>query len=195
MDLDVNSPPSAIGYQAPSSQEVKGGTSEFDALLKRGLNFWPLVRTVKRKALLITGVTVLLTGFSAFQTSQAPPLYQGNFELLVEPITTQGQLADPTALARGVNTAQKTDYATQLRILRSTRLLREIVETVRSQSPAYADFRIKNLERSLRVGRLGETRLSQTKIILVSYENDDPDVVDRVLKATADRYLQYSLED
>ena len=135
MDLDANSPIPAVGNRASSSQLATRSPGEFDALLKRGLNFWPLLRTIKRKTLLITGITVILTGFAAFRTKEAPLLYQGSFELLVEPVTTQAQLSDPTTLARGTRDAQRfgvTDYATQLRILRSSRLLREIAEKVPS---------------------------------------------------------------
>ncbi|MEB3233271.1 MAG: polysaccharide biosynthesis tyrosine autokinase, partial [Leptolyngbyaceae bacterium] len=116
-------------------------------------------------------------------------------EILIEPVTTQGELADPTALTRGTNVRGGTDYATQLTILKSPPLLRDIAASVREQSPEYADFQEQNLERFLSVDRLGETRLGETKIIGISYESGDPTLVEYVLKATADRYLQYSLED
>ena len=198
MDLDANSPIPAVGNRASSSQLATRSPGEFDALLKRGLNFWPLLRTIKRKTLLITGITVILTGFAAFRTKEAPLLYQGSFELLVEPVTTQAQLSDPTTLARGTRDAQRfgvTDYATQLRILRSSRLLREIAENVQEESPPGIEFTVENLERSLIVQRLGETTLNATKIISVSYEDNNPELVQRVLSATANRYLEYSLED
>lgn len=199
MVLDATSPIPSTGIQSSSLQTSTSQPGEFDALLKRGLNFWPLLRTVKRKALLITGLTVLLTGLAVVKTRQDPLLYQGNFELLVEPITSQGQLADPTTLARGLQDAQRvgssTDYATQLRILTGPGLLREIVAEVASRDPNYANFSLERLERSLQIQRVGDTTQAATKIISVSYEDEDADLVETVLKATADRYLVYSLED
>lgn len=199
MNLDANSPIPSTGTQLPRLQAPPAPPGEFDALLKRGLNFWPLLRTIRRKAILITGLTVLLTGLAAIKTKQAPSLYQGSFELLVEPITSQGQLADPTTLARGLQDAQRvggaTDYATQLRILTGPGLLREIVAEVSSRDPNYANFSVERLERSLQIQRVGDTTLAATKIISVSYEDEDADLVETVLKATADRYLLYSLED
>ena len=105
MALDATSQIPSTGIQSSSLQTSTSQPGEFDALLKRGLNFWPLLRTIKRKALLITGLTVLLTGLAVVKTKQDPLLYQGSFELLVEPITSQGQLADPTTLARGLQDA------------------------------------------------------------------------------------------
>lgn len=199
MNVDANSPISSTGAQLPSLQPPASAPGEFDALLKRGLNFWPLLRTIKRKALLITGLTVVLTGLAVVKSKQAPSLYQGSFELLVEPITSEGQLADPTTLTRGLQDAQRiggaTDYATQLRILTGPGLLREIVAEVSSRDPNYANFSVERLQRSLLIQRVGETTLAATKIIAVSYEDEDADLVDTVLKATADRYLLYSLED
>ena len=199
MNVDANSPISSTGAQLPSLQTPASTPGEFDALLKRGLNFWPLLRTIKRKALLITGLTVILTGLAVVKSKQAPSLYQGSFELLVEPITSEGQLADPTTLTRGLQDAQRiggaTDYATQLRILTGPGLLREIVAEVSSRDPNYANFSVERLQRSLLIQRVGETTLAATKIIAVSYEDEDADLVDTVLKATADRYLLYSLED
>ncbi|NEQ95388.1 MAG: polysaccharide biosynthesis tyrosine autokinase [Cyanothece sp. SIO2G6] len=189
----ADSPQSALSQ---STQRSPDATSDIEEMLKTGLNVLPLLRTVQRKIFLVAGTTIMLTGLAAFQASRAPSRYQGRFELLVEPITTQGELADPTALTRGNNVRGGIDYATQLRILRSPLLLRDIAALVREQSPEYSGFSERNLERFLNVGRVGGgTRVGQTKILAVSYESTNPDLVEHVLKATADRYLQYSLED
>ncbi|MEM9215065.1 MAG: polysaccharide biosynthesis tyrosine autokinase [Cyanobacteria bacterium P01_F01_bin.150] len=199
MNLDANSPSPSTGTPLSSLPASTTTAGEFDALLKRGLNFWPLLRTIKRKTLLIAGLTVLMAGLAALKTKQAPSIYQGSFELLVEPITSQGQLADPTTLTRGLQDAQRadgaTDYATQLRILTGPGLLREIAAEVSSRDPNYINFTADDLARSLLVRRVGDTALSATKIISVSYEAEDADLVETVLKATSDRYLLYSLED
>ncbi|MGK7889277.1 MAG: GumC family protein [Leptolyngbyaceae cyanobacterium] len=190
----ANDPTTAIAQPPP--QRSPESSNDVEEMLKKGLNLLPLLRTVYRKIFLVAGVTIALTGVAALQARRAPSMYQGTFEILIEPITAQGELADPTALTRGDNVRLGgTDYATQLRILRSPTLLRDIAAIVREQDPAYSNFSERNLQRFLTVARVGEGRTAQTKIIAVSYGNADPNLVEYVLKATADRYLQYSLED
>lgn len=163
-----------------------------------GLNFKPLLRTVRRKILLIAGVT----GISLFAANQLiedpPPTYEGNFQMLVEPVTSTDKLTDPLTLTRTQGNPNDNlfniDYPTQLEILKSSEILDEIVAEVQSQYPS---FTLKEIQKKLTVERLigANRRFDRTKILEIEYEGSNPDLIELVLRETAERYLNYSREE
>lgn len=172
-------------------------SGEFDALLKRGLNVRPFIRSVRRRLWIAVGVTALFAGFAVYKSWQNPQTYRAGFQLLVEPISTQAAFSDPTTVTRSGERGAPAnvtgvDYPTQLQVLQSRGILDEIVDEVQEQ---YPNFNYNRFRRNLAVERVGDTRLTLTRLIGVSYVDSDPELVEAVLAATADRYLRYSLED
>lgn len=137
-----------------------------------GLNFKPLLRTVRRKILLIAGIT----GISLFAANRfiedPPPTYEGNFQILVEPVTSTDKLTDPLTLTRTQGNPNENlfniDYPTQLQILKSPEVLDEIVAEVQTQYPS---FTLKEIQKKLTVERLigANRRFDQTKILEIEY--------------------------
>ena len=179
------------------------GEDESDNLQQRGLNFSPFLRTVKRKALLIGVVTALATGFYVYRNykQNSALYYAGSFQLLTEPITLEAKSSDPNTLvnpneilnARISAVDYSTiDYPTMLQILRSPDILYKIVERVKTK---YPEFSISQLSQNLQVERINnsDNRLDASKILAISYIDGDPKLVQLVLEATAQEYLDYSL--
>jgi polysaccharide biosynthesis transport protein len=165
----------------------------------RGLNFKSLGRTLRRNALLITGVTTAISALTWFLALSTPAAFKGNFRLLVEPVSNEERSVEPSAVTRADGTvpgrdAFGLDYQTQLQILKSEEMLESIMQDVRSQ---YPDFSAAELSKGLKVLRLAENNdpNNATKIIEVTFEGKDPGLVQKVLQTTADRFLRYSLED
>lgn len=169
---------------------------------QKGLNFRPILRAVKRKALLIISLTVVC-GTGGFQYSKTiKTAYEGDFRLLVEPITNEAKISDPSALTRseGRIPSQDTfglDYPTQLEILQSPKMLKEILDTVRSQ---YSDVKEFPFKKSLVVQRYTGDKPAapdapQTKIIQVLYSAEDPKQVLFVLDVVKKKFLAYSLQE
>jgi capsular exopolysaccharide synthesis family protein len=154
-----------------------------------GLNIKPYLKTARRNIILIAATTILIGAVAYIKNSSAPPVYGAGFRLLVEPVNTEAQLTDPSALARdgGGIDRRELDYGTQLEILQSPQVLREIVDKVKTQFPTFGYGQLKN---NLLIERSGNT-----KIIDVSFAGSDPDLVQLVLDETAARFLQYSLEE
>lgn len=171
---------------------------EADVSPNRGLNLRALGRTIQRQALLIAGVATATTALAIFQAMKIPLTYEGDFQLLVEPVTNEARIADPITVTRtegGVpgRDVFTLDYATQIEILQNPEMLNSIVQQVKSQ---YPDFSYVNLREGLVVERLvSEESPDATRIIKITFEGNDPGLVQEVLKVTADRFLQYSLED
>ncbi len=159
---------------------------------------WPIVRTLQRKAWLVSGVTGTLAVLAWMSGASTPPLYQGGFRLLVEPVTSEARIAEPTTLSRtdgGVPNENifKLDYPTQLEILRSPRVLDDVYEAVVAEFP---DFSYGELFSGIVIARSGgKSRTTETRILDVTYQGYNPDQVDLVLQELAKKYLRYSLED
>ncbi|MGG6294354.1 GumC family protein [Leptolyngbya sp. AN02str] len=165
---------------------------------KKASPILPLIRTVQRKLPLITGIAGVMSVLAWLSTASDAPTYGGGFRLLVEPITSEGRIAEPTALSRtdgGVPSEQlfKLDYPTQLEILRSPRVLNEVYEAVKAKHP---EFIYPELVSGLVLQRSGgKSRSTETKILDVMYQGYNPDTVQTVLDELSKKYLRYSLED
>lgn len=165
---------------------------------QQGLNVTGLLEVIKRNTLPIVGISGI-AALILLLTNSSAPTYTGDFQLLVEPVTSEAKFSEPSTLTSGTKnrniSSLEMDYSTIITILRSPGMLDEIVAEVREQ---YPDFSQKQLRDNLEIARLNldEYDLSQrTKIIEVSYKESAPDLVNLVLEKTADKYLKYSLEE
>lgn len=177
------------------------GQDEVSTAPQKGLNLRPLLRTVQRKAPVVIGIAGAVSfGTFIWANQTIPTTYRGDFQLLVEPVTTEGRYVQPGALTRGPGQAAPTnldgstlDYATQLEILRSPRMLSSIYEPVKKR---YPDLKYFPFSKGITIERLTNDKSPEpTKIIKISFEAEDPKQVEFVLKIAAERFLKYSLEE
>ncbi|MEM7757325.1 MAG: hypothetical protein AAF298_04230 [Cyanobacteria bacterium P01_A01_bin.40] len=159
-------------------------------------NFLPLLTTIKRKALLIAAVTGLTTLYAAYIDSKHNPVlkYSGDFQLLVEPLTSTARSTDPIALANnqsGSTRLFEIDYPSMLRVLTSENILDNVVEEVQID---YPEFNLEQLTKNLTVERVGgKNKLDASKILAINYTDKDPKLVELVLEETSREYLDYGL--
>ncbi len=155
------------------------------------LNLRRLLTVMRRRALIIASVASAVTAVVVFQTLRQTPIYEGRFQVLVEPVTAaQSKLDKLTALAGSdTNAGASLDYETQIEVLRSTKLLSPIVAQINT---TYPDVSYDSL---IRGNQLGISRLQETKILEVSYRDPDPKKVQFVLEQVAGGYLRYSLDE
>lgn len=165
---------------------------------QKGLNIRPFLRTIQRKALLIAGITTLTTGAAAYVGVNAPATYGGSFQLLVEPVTSEARLAEPSTLTRNQGRvpdekAFELDYSTVFTLLTGPGMFSSIVEQVRTE---YPNFSVGQLASGLTIERLTSEKFGgKTKIVHVTYQSSDPKLVKIVLDKTSQRFLRYSLEE
>lgn len=172
---------------------------DLDNAPNRGINLRSLGRTIQRQALMIAGIATIVAVAASFQAMKIRPSYKGDFRLLVEPVSNAARVTDPITVTRtqGDNIPSgdvfRLDYSTQIEILQSPGMLNSIAQEVQTQHP---NFTLGELQEGLKIERLTpENAPEPTRIIEVSFENTDSTLVQDVLKATADRYLRYSLEE
>lgn len=166
---------------------------------KKSPGIRPVLRTLQRRVILIIGTAGITTlvGFP-LMGGEAPTVYKGNFQLLVEPATSEQQLADPLTLTRSEGQPSdkffSLDYPTQIRILTSPEILNNITKQIQVRYPR---FKVEDLTDKLELERVsnGSSIRDQTKILEVSYKGKDTDQVLFVLQKTAEKYLKYSLDE
>ncbi len=154
------------------------------------LNLRHLLSVVRRRAVVIAGVTIAVTSALSFWTFSQTPKYEGKFQLLVEPVTEEGNL-DKLTQVPGVSESPGSilDYDTQIEVLRSPNLMAPILEEIEK---GYKDVSYDSLIGS---SELNIERLEETKILEVRYRDTDPKKVRFVLHQVARGYLRYSLQE
>ncbi|MDY6784013.1 MAG: polysaccharide biosynthesis tyrosine autokinase [Cyanobacteriota bacterium] len=152
-----------------------------------------MLAVVRRRIVIIVVVaSAIAAGVGAKLTAQTP-LYEGEFQLLVEPVAGQDRLArlEQTLYEQGnrgaANKPGGLDYNTQIDVLRSYQLLFPIYEKIQER---YADLSYEKLLERLEIDRRRET-----KILNIRYQNTNPEKVQFVLEKLAEGYINYSLAE
>ena len=198
--METEQDPNLVAVSSQSRQVQQFSTEEGEESgekPQKGLNIAPLLRTFQRKALIIIAIVGMASGGIVYQIKGGKKTYQGDFRMLVEPVTTEARIADPSSLTNregGVPNRDffSLDYATQLEILQSPQMLSAITKQVKNQYPKFTE---EILKQGLLVLRLGETELNKTKILEIKFLGQDPELVEFVLQETKKKYLKYSLDE
>ncbi|NWF58346.1 MAG: polysaccharide biosynthesis tyrosine autokinase [Fischerella sp.] len=171
-------------------------TDDFAEFKKRGLDLRPFMRMFQRNLLLISSIASLVATITIYFVLSSPRSYEGNFQILVEPVTSEAKLTDPSFISRNgeVNNNPKTDvnYPSLLRVLQGTEMLGRVVQKIQAR---YPDITYETFNQNLVVQRIGEDLLDSTNIIEVIYKDSDPEKVEFVLSEIAQEYLSFSLND
>ncbi|MEH2192002.1 MAG: polysaccharide biosynthesis tyrosine autokinase [Nostoc sp.] len=149
-------------------------------------NFLQLLSVLRRRALVIAGVTITLTTvmFVTLILNRQLPVYQGNFRLLVEPVNDDTKVVD---IVKEPNISKSgLDYESQIEVLKSPQLMGKIVKQLEAK---YPDISYDTLLKNITISRFAET-----KIIEVRYQSQDPNQIKVVLDLIANNYLDYSRE-
>jgi polysaccharide biosynthesis transport protein len=145
---------------------------------------------VRRRLWVILGVSALtMTGLGALIMTR-PPMYEGKFRLLVEPVTTgQDKLSRTLEMAAGANGAANPDtldYKSQIEVLLSQKVLAPVLRDLQQQEP--------DLDYKALVDRRLEIRNPRdTKLLDISFKANDRRKVEIALRQLADRFIKYSI--
>jgi succinoglycan biosynthesis transport protein ExoP len=184
-------------YSQPSSSDLNGKSAPqllqaqpFVMWSEQQVDDWTardFLSIIRRRALIIAGVAVtVMAGVCSITFSQQAE-YQGNFQLLVEPVNSDDASLSNLTVTVNPNLGRAgLDYETQIQVLKSPELMSTIVNKLRA---SYPDISYASIINNLTIARLG-----QTKMIEVRYRSSDPKKIKVVLQQLADAYLKYSLE-
>jgi len=166
-------PPGAVG---PTGQPIAN-----EADLKQ------ILQVLQRRMLLFVSVAACVSAVIWYRGAQVVPQYEGQFRLLVEPVTNQDPLPQVlSATGQGEGWGRdRLDYETQIQVLRSPELLGPILQTIQAQYPQVTYETLSQ--------RLNIVRLQETKILEIRYRHPDPQQIKAVLDQLAQGYLRHSL--
>ncbi|MBV6623418.1 MAG: polysaccharide biosynthesis tyrosine autokinase [Rivularia sp. (in: Bacteria)] len=154
------------------------------------VNLGKLAAALRRRALLIAGVTGVVATAAVLKAEADPPVYQGQFEILTEPVTGEGKaLANlPQTLGSQEKIAPKSEeqIQTTIKVLTSPRVLNPVVEKLQTK---YPQLDYNSLVKSLYISA------NQPSILTVGYVSPDKQVVSDVLDEISEAYLEYSLKE
>ncbi len=158
-----------------------------------GLNLGQVGATLRRRALLIVGVTGVVAAAAALKAETDPPVYNGRFEILTKPVTGESKaIANiQQGLSQGTVVAPEPEsVATTIKVLESPRLLNPIVKELQKKYPQkYARLTSKDLASDLQITS------NQPNVLAVEYVYSDEEQVKEVLQELQRTYLQYSLAE
>ena len=144
------------------------------------------LKMLQRRAVIVAGVAGIAMVVAINGVINQPPVYRSSFRLLVEPVNADNNIPDIATPSRP-GTGQGLDYETQIQVLRSPELMKKLVDQLHLLQP---DINLSNV-----TGNLSIMRLGKTKILEVSYQDDDPAKVQAVLEQAVQVYLRYSLAE
>lgn len=164
------------------------------------LDLGQLFAVIRRRAFVILGVAIAVTGAVWIWTANQIPKYEGKFQLLVEPVTGDGNSSIASrlgALAGGLGMGipgggSGLDYQSQIALLKSPKLMEPIIQQLRSK---YPEIEYKTLVAEEKPPLIIEQKKEAGKIIEVRYQDTDPEKIEFVLNKLAESYLKYSFED
>lgn len=145
----------------------------------------------KRRAAISIGVAAAVFLSVVAWTFTRTPMYEGKFQVLVEPVTGDGQLNDLTEIpgAQALSQESALDYSTQIQVLKSSELMSPIITQLQGRYPNIS------YDSLISSNRLSINRLQDTKILEVRYRDSEPDKIEFVLDQVAKNYLRYSLKE
>lgn len=151
-----------------------------------GLDLSKVLAAIRRRVLIIVGVTTAVTAVAAIAALNSDTTYRSKFELLTEPVTVENKLV--SSLPESLNSQEDLQLVngidkTELRVLQSPKLMTPILKEIRDK---YPDSTLPDLKLN---------PIPETNILEVSYEDPDPEKLQYVLDLVAQAYLKYSLEE
>ena len=180
-------PPAA----APLEEEAEGG-----------LNAGQMLRALQRKWWLILGITLASTAVASAKVLTNTATYFGSLELLIQPLSAETEVISnvPETLAsRDSKSALDQDL---LKILKSPDVLKPVAEQVQQRYPKACDAPVtKTVDQADIINELCYRSIARSlelnpsnkdsNILLVTFQDPDPQKVIAVLKAVEDSYKKY----
>ncbi|BAZ32376.1 capsular exopolysaccharide family protein [Cylindrospermum sp. NIES-4074] len=155
------------------------------------LNLAQIGATLRRRFLLIAGITSLVATAAVLKTETEAPVYQGTFEILTKPVTGENKaIANLPQIINSQDEVTSSESVkevdTTIKVLRSHRVLDPIVEKLQA---LYPNISYEEIFRHLTI------ESKQSNILEIGYIHPDKKQVTEVLKLLSNAYLNYSLAD
>lgn len=155
-----------------------------------GLNLGQVLDALRRRLLIIAGVTTVVTSLAVLKALTSTPTYQSRFEILIKPVTVEAQVISSVPQTLSNKEQQQPEKGldeTTLRLLKSPKMLVPVAKQLQAK---YPDINYDNLAIGLVV-----TSLPGSEILEITYQDANPEKIKAVLQLVSETYLDYSLEE
>lgn len=154
-----------------------------------GLQLGQVIAALKRRLLLIAGVTAVVTIGAVFKALTDTPIYEAQFEILTQPTTLENRIistASDDGLSQQEDLLGSALDEVKLQILRSPRLLEPTLEQLQVLYPSmtYLDL-VSGLSLNVKSDR----------ILIVKFTNENKKLVEDTLAQLAEDYINYSVDN
>ncbi|MEM7556224.1 MAG: polysaccharide biosynthesis tyrosine autokinase [Cyanobacteria bacterium P01_A01_bin.84] len=155
-----------------------------------GLNLGQVGATLRRRALLILGVTGIIATAAGLKSETDPPVYEGKFEVLTKPVSAEEKAVanvPQTLTSQGASSQESVKgIKTTIKVLQSRGVLSPVIERLKTKHP---EITYKKVLAGLNI------ESTNKNILTVEYTHPEEQVVTDVLNAIQEAYLNYSLKD
>lgn len=178
-------------YPHPLSQAYTPQNEE-----EGGLNLGQVGATLRRRALLIAGVTGVVATAAVLKAETDPPVYQGKFEILTKPVTgeTRAIANVPQSLSSQEGVAPPEQVVqpvqTTIKVLESHAILDPVIKKLQEKYHT----KYPKLDYDL-ITSILQIESKQQNILEVEFKSPDQELVSDVLTLLQDAYVQYSLTE
>ncbi|MBO3457590.1 polysaccharide biosynthesis tyrosine autokinase [Aetokthonos hydrillicola Thurmond2011] len=166
---------------------------------KDELNLGQVAAVLRRRALLIVGVTGVVASAAVLKAKTDPPEYKGQFQILTKPVTGESLAVSNvpqvigTGSKDGISPPQTDAVETTIQVLQSRGMLEPILKRLREK------YQHKYPKLQLDYDSVLDDFTIESKktknILQVQYKNSHEDVVRDFLYLVSNAYLKYSLAD
>jgi polysaccharide biosynthesis transport protein len=158
-----------------------------------GLNLGQVGASLRRRAFLIVGITGVVATAAVLKAETDPPIYQGKFEILTQPVTGESQAIASVPQTIGSQQSgvaptveSEIDSKTIIQVLKSRRVLDPVIKKLKTKYP--------DIDYDSIIGNLNITSES-ANILEVEYIHPEKAKARDISKAIAEAYLEYSLAE
>ena len=165
-----------------------------------GLDLSQVLNAVQRQMRIVLAISIITIGATVYWNRTRPPVYQGSFQILIEPVTAEAQVVSAvtgnqqSGEEQDVGGAQSSkttlDYPTQIQLLLSEKILLPVAQKLK---PSHPNLSYEVIKSSLTISRFKATE--DTKILEVKYVTNSSSATKYVLNLVASAYIQYSLSE
>jgi capsular exopolysaccharide synthesis family protein len=155
------------------------------------LNVGQILASLRRRILLIIGITGIVATVGVFKAKTEPPVYKGSFEILTKPVTGENKvIANLPQTINGQDGVSAPDaskeVSTTIKVLRSHRILDPVIDQLK---PKYPELTYDKIVKNLTI------QSKELNILEIAYSHPDEKQLRDVSKLLAESYLNYSLAD
>ncbi|HEY9701064.1 MAG TPA: GumC family protein, partial [Allocoleopsis sp.] len=140
---------------------------------------------IRRRWLIIGTVAILVSGVMIFRVTKETPIYQGGFQLLVNPDAGQDKKTQINFGNGAPLQSSKTDFDTQIRVISSPQVMQPVVKAIQKKYPEVNYYSL--------MGNMAISKVGSSEILEISYKDSDAEKITFILKAVAKGYVNYSI--